>query len=619
MNVTNDEVKIFIQEIENCPHSYADLKKIFQKFNDVNMWNIKYKKARKLGDQQAIKIFEAVYEITKIEPEFNKVWGEYCNILKYNDKKVRPTLINKLENDAENHEVIPIGVLELVFGKVIKGVVLESIKDKNIFLQYLVQSSNADYSFYDCIKYPIRKEILSIIEKKYKPLTTQDEEKSIEAFTELKADVFGNSLYNCDPVKLMDYLQNSRFNMHRLYLKLTLIDLHATCVTEAITSKVEINTLGVRIYGKAIKQYLAGKMKEELLMDNLFECFLYNQGCLNNIIKLFPKNSRRSILSELNGWCGFKDTETLWKHLNEKYLHDAYPRAKSSTLARKNMYVEKLNAHGEKERTDFRSLIFLEDQNKMKLLPSKDAKVEVVFVESDAQLKEALGLVMAFKDTSDSHAFLEVKFSQSEGFEELEIICIQFGDILNIIKVRQLDNYEVSDYLGQLFSMESKTLVGFQIKKMKKKLGELFKLVPELDSKFEKATNLVCLVDILQENTCNEKLQKKMVRMFPKTWHIVFKSDSKVYLENKSSTFICGETEDVNPERLKIIRNKHRDVTFAELCFLSTSHIFDDSEDHVLSYWQRQPLRHGQEESLKTKMLGIVLIYESLVNLENSV
>uniref|UniRef100_A0AC35TMJ3 EF-hand domain-containing protein n=1 Tax=Rhabditophanes sp. KR3021 TaxID=114890 RepID=A0AC35TMJ3_9BILA len=632
-NIMPDFVDAFIESLDHC---FGDVRKViscFQLFNDeeinlgkaISKQHRATKQKKKFTDAHSKKVFVAFYKLTHEIGEYNEVWGTFCNILKYNSKFLRTHYINLMTEDCKNGILIPWKILDLAFQE---AELVKVMNDERLIFQYALQSHNINTDNFKLLKKDGERSIFNRVKnacfEKYIDMVRINPEDSETIALAKQETALGKLLSDLSTkenlIRMIDVPCKSTVfsNMCRICRVFDNRILEINDSDKVIDDSYPVKAADLRDYSKLITKFGEDALKEVLLIDNLYELHTIQTVNTETMADLLQKLKFRKGIQLANfvrTWPEENEKKRIFWKLHELYYKTDYPDRANCSLSRSRMY-----------NSDYAMLTYQNIEG-VKIL-EKFSKEKIKYISNVDDMKAFISSIEEFVEQQlNNNILIDVKFAQTEGREKLELISLKYGDNLAIVFVQQIADIPlISNFLSFLFGNGKIYLIGFEMQKIRSSLSTLYSNVKILE---RPVSRLVCLLLNLKALTHTPELQSQIPIYYKKTWKKVFYWNSQIgqtyTLEQEEEFFPQADPADgptdncfIKPDfeltkrEKNCIRLKSLILTFAELVFLTTGLMYDDSEDSEFSFWQRFPLRYAQEESLKVRMVGLMLAFENM-------
>uniref|UniRef100_A0AAF5D171 Uncharacterized protein n=1 Tax=Strongyloides stercoralis TaxID=6248 RepID=A0AAF5D171_STRER len=572
----------FLSDIVLCSGDFKGADACFKALN-----NEVQRKKFKLRKNDLKEIMITFYNETSKYPELNKFWGKYTNILQYNNKEFRRLIVyNLIENDVNKGAPCPYRVLGIIFEdkELIKLITLPqtflqaALQVKNLcpdYLIYLGGDSPKGKSFranlgnlivdnWRSLMYPENVDQTSeAIESVLKYINITREKK---VWCNLNLEAYVND-------EKEDYFDHSRIvKKHNLFN-----------------------------YKKLLVDYRKGKIKNELLFEHLYDITMYEDK--REELLEYLKNRYEDVYNVFKDIKYNNDCEigTIPEEICKFYRSGGYP----SKIIQPKFGAEYFSI---KKATIF-------DQCDPDVCVGKCDKTshsswfKMVFIE-DTQ--EALRIIEdldeLLKEIKKQVIFIDIKTAIKDDKEY--IIYIN----LFVPKSRL-----ISFNLDKINNSQTMNAVNLQYFATIGKFTEIFRDIFDTreNGEFPVAT-VVCLINRLNTLVESTGEQCSIPKYFPSTWRKAYQYDSIDYNNDDDDESIIEMDDEegvISKQQRKCIRNMSLNMEFRNLCYLTTSYDYDESESIPYSYWHRKPLRVEQQQEMMTRLFAM---YDILFKLNNA-
>lgn len=576
----------FLKQLSELDNDKDKANKLFKNFNkELNPINRDKKQKNTLKNEMCVRILEKFYEVTKLHKELNEIWGNYTNILKYNEINCRRKLIRLIESDCEK-ETIPPGVLGLFFSikndlakfitkkeiviqaictvediltksleesKVIKDLEKFFSTEDGIFLKNLNNSSimteeeRDDYFKEFCNKYKIRSDYLLEIY-----LIVENVDKFSQLFDVIKEDVEGNIIMDTSISGVdapSDFISSSRYSNIK----------------------------------KLLRNFNNQKIKSSVFMDNVYKMCVEdrdNKGILLETMGRDKKGYPKELTTIINECDTFSYDDEISKEFDFMFRNETYPSSK------KYYYND----------SDFENVNVIDIVNGVKILEDEIEKS----LESN--------------QSETPFFFFDIKTTIKYNKEQLAYIALKRKNSFWIIDCHDTQKQVfVFDFLEKLFTNVNISIVMYNSKKTINKLSLFFKFAKE---KMKKTiSNIFSIYLIINSFVRKDSSDPEIKKIFPSTYKEVFVYNNEHEShENKiEKQEILGDLiDDGDSVMPQTIKNICKDLTFSQAVHLVLGKPYDECEDTEYSFWQRNPLREAQKSSMKMRLNALEEMFMKL-------
>ncbi|CEF67038.1 Hypothetical protein SRAE_2000170300 [Strongyloides ratti] len=601
-------ISTFLSNIGSCSGDPKDIEKNLKLMNDEIQ-----KRKLKLTKRNIRDIITIFYDETSKYPELNDFWGKYVNVIRYNNKEVRRLIVRDLiERDVKNKVPCPYSLLDIIFKdkELIKLINLpetylqSALQVKNLttdFLNYLGGDSKDGKIF--------RLNLGNLIADNWNCLMfPKDEEKITKSIEEL-LKYLGLNRCKLNQIDDADILLNFE-HFRKVWCNLNMDAYLDNNQEEMFYHGKIVSRSGFFDCKKLLVDYEKGKIKIELFLDHLFDTMVHDNK--KDEVLHHLKTNHIDIYYTFNNFkidCDY-EIGVIPKEINKHYsqmdypsrlikpeIGDSYFRIETSSL-----FVEcdpKIcsNDCDKESHYDFFKMMYIED--------------------SETALKVINDLKNLAKNGAQQVMFMDIKCAVRDSKEQIAYINIYIPKSkLFSFNVYEIDNSQtMSNIVNILFSTRGFKIFCYDWKSMEQKFTEMFGDVFDIrrSEKFPIST-IICLINRLNTLVESSGGECSIPKYFPMTWKNAYRYKSIDYsISNEEE--ISDDEESITKQQRKCIRKMSKNMAFRNLCYLTTSYDFDESESTHYSYWQRKPLRLEQKKEMTTRLLAL---YDIVYHLNNA-
>uniref|UniRef100_A0A0N4ZR34 RNA-directed RNA polymerase n=1 Tax=Parastrongyloides trichosuri TaxID=131310 RepID=A0A0N4ZR34_PARTI len=611
--MSSSRVDDLFKEIKNDGYTVDGVKVCLNYFADKLR---KDPNRKKLTNSEIKTIIQKFYGVTKENPHLNVIWGKHTNILQYNNKDVRRTIVKDLvEKDVVAGKIAPYNVLNLVFQdrELVKLITLKetfiqaALQVQDLYLGHIDEFKNRmidGTNLQDLLRKFIGEKAECLIEP-LKTLADGVQEKLSDCVESL-IDELKLNRSNLNKIDLLEIQQNF-YN----YIK-TVCNINPEVLESVDNENLFILDREIKAkinHENIVEKYKMNTIKKDLALDILF-CHLTGlmEDERGKILRYIGRQSKDlyDVLGKLDYEYYIKNNK-IPSILNELSRSSEYP---SNVIKPK---------YGDKYFSYKNSSLF-KLNNQQELFHSSNSETHgkwpyMKFITTVDEVDKELTEIQSFlKTVKKQMMFLDVKFAVNEGRERPVYLNIHMQlckreKFLSFDLDKISHSAKISEIVKYFFNLQNMFIVVFHWEKLKEKMSGIFKTIFIIfDQDKSKRAQIVCLTFLVRSLVEGEGKKCSLTQLFPETWEEVFCG------KGKNNIYEIDLNDELPNSILRSIRSGVKNgMSFSQLCYLTTQHDFDDSDDlndGLYSFWQRKPLRKQQEEAMATKILAMYDIME---------
>uniref|UniRef100_A0A0N4ZEL8 DUF2779 domain-containing protein n=1 Tax=Parastrongyloides trichosuri TaxID=131310 RepID=A0A0N4ZEL8_PARTI len=608
------EVRDFIGQLNSSDiRNDKDAKEIFKKFdrklqNQSDRAGIdrkhqkKSKKAFVLKDSYCKDIIGKMFHISLNNDEVKEIWSHYTNILKINDKDVKIHLDHLIKKNC-TEQPVPTGLLKVLFSKKVNGVNRVPIFKGYIQALFMV-------------KKPIIKkdELSSKLKNQLSDFVADEGSKIVKHIlsTHERENLFDNQdfieifqKYNILKERCID-IYCIIININRLSRMFNIIygnnsgelEYNDTILVEDHKSNYmndkNINSLVDAYFSE--NPNLEYKIKESVFLDNVFKMCWQLDDNKNKVLNILRKRHKGDIRRDL--------LEAI-ENLEIDYSQDLLVPDKY------NKFSSNMDQYPKGDKFYSRSLDTSNVQE-IKTLDNLDKFIELITTITGSEEK----------DKKTPFFYFDIKLKIDEENEGLAYINIKYEEKYYIINCLAIDGIQINGLLYEIFGNVNLSLVVYDYGFIKEKLSGMYK---DLKNRFTSpTTNIFDILNILKKFVGLADSHPEIIDLFPDTYSDVFKYKDKMIKVKNSENDGKSELEYKHKNEITImatsregklhttIKRMIKNFEFSQATHLILGKEFDDSEDTVYSFWQRNPLREAQMSAALFKLNALEDMFKEL-------
>ncbi|CEF65184.1 Hypothetical protein SRAE_1000343700 [Strongyloides ratti] len=579
----------FLKQLVELENDNTEANKVFKNFNkELNPIDRNRRQKNTLKKETCVAIIEKFYEVTKLNKNLNSIWGNYTNILKYNEINCRKKLIKLMENDCEK-ETIPPGVLGLFFNE--KNDLARYITKKEIVIQAICIVENIS-------------------------INSLEKSKVIKDMEEFFLSIDGNFLKNLNNSSIMsedereEYFEDfyNRYKIKKeyvieLYLIIENVDKFSQLFDifkETFDGSMVLDT-SISVFNdpsdfvsfnkisnikKLLKNFQKNIIKESVFLDNVYKMCIEdssNKKILLNFMEkdIYPKE----LVSIIKDFEMTSYDNEIPKKFNFLSSNDNFPSSKKYYFNESN--IDNL--------TIFNTI------DSVKILDNEIIKS------------------LEINPTETPFFFFDIKTMIMYRKEYLAYITIKRGKSFWIINCINPENQVfVFDFLEKIFTNIDISIVMYNFQQTMNKLCSFFKLA---EKKMKKTISNIFSIHLIINSFVHKNSEDPEIKkIFPFTYKDVFVyNDEFKNLSNKNQSikFVEKILDDGDSVMSQTIKNICKDLSFSQAVHLILEKPFDESEDTKYSFWQRNPLREAQMLSMKMRLNALEEMFMKLREIIN--
>uniref|UniRef100_A0A0N5A3V1 DNA helicase n=1 Tax=Parastrongyloides trichosuri TaxID=131310 RepID=A0A0N5A3V1_PARTI len=610
------EVLDFINQLNSSDiRNDKDAEEVFGKFNRklLNQYGRagidrkdqeKPKKAFVLKDNESKEIIRKMFQISLNNDEVKDIWFQYPNILKINYKNVKSYLDGLIKNICIEKPV-PTGLLKALFSKrvnvvnrvpIFKGYIqaLFTVENPRIKENELSEEMKNQLSSF-VVSGGEGSKILNHILATHKKENLFDNQVFInfcQKYNILKErciDIYG-IIRNIRALSIMFTIPSGNNDEKLKYNNTILVEDHKSNYMNEKNIYSLLNAYFIR------NPNIEYKIKTSVFLDNVFKMCWQHGDNKSKILTILKERYKRDIRRNF-----FEAIENLEiDHSKDLLVPDNYNQFSSST----DRYPKD---------DDFYSCrLDISNVQEIKTLDNLNEFIKLIKTITEN----------GEKDKKAPFFYFDIKLKIDDKDEELAYINIKYEKKYYMINCSAFNVTQIKGLLNEIFGNANLSLVVYDYGFIKEKLSKIYKELKDHITKPK--TNIFDILNILKSFVGLADSHPEIIDLFPDTCLDVFRykdkmikvrrfgNDGKSEIEYRHRNNIANMAISRDGKFHTTIKRMIRIFEFSQATQLILDKEFDNSEDTVYSFWQRNPLREAQKSAALFKINALEDMFKAL-------